>query len=209
MNTPYWTAAGFTRIDHITSSGSYDSRMDALITTPTIPTTLTHVVRFLTPYETPPQVLVWLTGLSGATGAEVNVATAAKQITETGFELQISSHDGAPVQSVGAAWAVFESLGEGEPHTVKVDSYSNKWHGRPRAVTLESTSTLGHHGSVHRVGFAALCAVDLALEAGVWVEVRMDTEIEKGAVAPYPTVKIKAGPADRRVYSVGVGYYVL
>lgn len=204
---PYGTASGWTKIDHIASSGSYDSRMDAMITTPTLPNKLTHTVRFAAPFAAPPQIAVWLTGLSAVTGAEVKVTAAADKITETGFELLISSGDGTPIESVGAAWAVFEKLGDGKKPVVKVGSFSSR--GRSRAVTLKVNWKISTNDGPNEAGLAAICAVDLKMEGGVWVELELRMARDSWTVSLIPFSRFTAGPENATVYSIGVGYVLL
>lgn len=142
--------------------------MDALITTPTLLTMLTHIMRFRTPFVTPPQVVVWLTGLGAATGVEVNIPAVADKITKTRFELRINSGDGAPLESVGAAgWTVLKIARDGERHVTIVCSYSSS---RPRVVKSFEKCVLSNC-LCGLVEMAAVCLVGLALERGLRVEV--------------------------------------
>lgn len=102
------------------SHGTYDSRMDSSINTPTIPLIISKVVNFKFQLLDAPSVAVWLTGMSGTTGAAVAIQVTAINITTTQFTLQIDSSAGDRLLSVGVAWAVWDS-----DEKLVVDSFDN------------------------------------------------------------------------------------
>lgn len=203
---PYGIGYGWTEIEHCISSGKYDSREDPLVTTATLPTEFVRYVPFESSPESPPQVLVWLTGLSAVAGAEVRVAVRAREITESGFELEVRSHGGVPIASVGAAWAFFDSWRQGDHPTLVVDTYrSSPWRETPMSTDI---CILAPPWPVSKVGYAAISALHLVLEERVWVE--MKVHIEKHDPANMgPTVRMQAGPVASKVYSVGMECYML
>lgn len=144
---------------------------------------------------------MWLTGLSAATGVEVNVAAVADKITKTGFELRINSGDGAPLGSVGAAWAVFSNVSNGRRRVIEVGSYNSS---TPRLVTLFKRCKLSTNCPKNRIEMAAMCSVDLVLRRGLWVE--LYELLDEPPENPDLTIGIGAGSEDARGYSVGVGY---
>lgn len=203
---PYGIGYGWTEIEHCISSGKYDSREDPQVTTATLPTEFVRYVHFESPPASPPQVLVWLTGLSAVAGGKVSVAVRARGITDTGFELEIRSHGGVPIGSVGAAWAFFEAQGKGEHPTLAVETYcSEPWRTTPM---LTKACILADRGPISGVGFAAISALHLVLEERVWIEMTVNME-KNHAVREEPTVRIKAGPVESKVYSVGLECYTV
>lgn len=195
---PYGITVSWPEIEHLATSnrhGSYDTRMDPLITTPTIPTILTQNIRFGKPFDTPPKVIVWLTGLSAATGAAVCVKAVANDITETEFQLHISSDGGSRLGSVGVAWAVWPEAGIsdhlGLQKVANVGSVCAVAPGGGRVPVFSKT------GSVRgKVVMVAVSAVDLVLAGGVWVEV----------VFTGQSWRMSAGPVDASMYSARVAY---
>lgn len=190
------------RIANCVYHGNYDSRMDALITTPTVPTSLTQIIRFTTPFETPPKVAVWLTGLSSATGSTVFVKAGANNITETEFELQINSGDGARLGSVGAAWAVWPEVDRHSEYTVRaIGSVSTAVPGGARVPRLGASGKQLQASHYGKVVLAAVGAVDLVLEGSLWVEVEVSLTENKPLYWG-----MSAGPPDVMLYSVRLVY---
>lgn len=186
--------------------GSYDSRMDTLITGATIPTTITNRILFANAFPTPPKVVVWLTGFSAATGAAVSVKVTANDITETAFVLQISSGEGARLGSVGVGWAVWPENGWSDwgqkQAAVKVGSVSTLIPGEARLPRLAAVGTLAK-GAVGAVFLVAVSAVDLVLTGNLWVDVAM-VPGSGGYSDIASTWRMTAGPATARVYSARV-----
>lgn len=203
---PYGIGYGWTEIEHCISSGKYDSREDPLVTTATLPTEFVRYVPFESSPEYPPQVLVWLTGLSAVAGAEVNVTVRAREITEAGFELEIRSHGGVPIGSVDAGWAFFDSQGERDHPTLVVDTYrSEPWRETPM---LTKACILARGGIASKVGYAAISSLHLVLEERIWVEMKVNMEMHHpGNMGT--TVRIHAGPVESKVYSVGMECYTV
>lgn len=142
--------------------------MDPLIAGATIPTTITNHIVFTAPFSTPPKVVVWLTGLSATTGAAVSVNVTANDITEAGFVLQISSGDGARLQSVGTAWAVWAENGEHQSSPITVDCLNTLTPGKQRVTLFRNPETLVDGTAIVMV---AVSAVDLVLVENLWVAV--------------------------------------
>lgn len=189
-------------IAHSAYHGNYDSRMDALITTPTVPTSLTQIIRFPKPFETPPKVAVWLTGLSSETGSTVGVRAGANNITETMFELQINSGDGARLGSVGAAWAVWPKVDRDREYWVQaIGSVSTTVLGTVWVPMLGAAGEQRQATHYENVALAAVCWVDLILEGSVWVEV----EVKKRDNLQLRW-EMSAGPGDALFYSVRLVY---
>lgn len=203
---PYGIRDGWTQIDHRITRGLYDSRNDPLITTRTLPTELVRYLHFNSTPESPPQVVVWLTGLSAPTAAGICVAVTARNITATGFELHICSNGGMPIWSVGVAWAIFNPLGEGEYPTLVVETYRSP--GRGRTPMFKDGCVMLDRGPASKVEFAAISALDVVLDEKVWVEVKVDMAMPDLRTKS-PTVRITAGPVGSNVYSVGTGFYVV
>ncbi|KAL7269826.1 hypothetical protein RUND412_007485, partial [Rhizina undulata] len=184
--------------------GGYDTRMDLLLTSPTLPVTITNVIRFKEAFRSPPKVVVWLTGLSAHNGATVHVSTTANDVTETGFVLHMSSGDGDTLKSVGAAWAAWDEAHEGGYEgnpAVRVGSFSTTKLGSVRTRKwAETGSLLGRESKV----FLSVCAVDLVLAGSLWMDMTMSEK------STYDRDKfkwnLKAGPVDARVYSARVAY---
>lgn len=194
-SVPYGTASGWLDTNSLGTSvsrGHYDSRTDPLITSPTLPTTIAHVVRFGEPFPTPPKVLVWLTGLSAAAGAAVAVKATATDITETDFTLRISSVDGAALASVGAGWAVWSQTSS------RVGSVSTVAPGCERVSVLAKEGSLAVGG---RVALVAFCALDMVLSGDVWVEL-----MQEDHGSDQLRWVMSAGPASASVYSARLGY---
>lgn len=137
----------------------------------------------------------------------MTVAATANKITETGFELHIISGDGTPIGSVGAAWAVFKEVSDSEQPVVKVHSYTSCIGSS--VVRLEGKHTLLVHGRPGNVGLAAICAVDLKMEGGVWVDMELAIDRQPRRVKSDPIVWVKAGPENAIVYSIWVGFVLL
>lgn len=190
-------------MNHLASSvnhGSYDTRMDPLITTSTIPSTLTHIVTFEKPFANPPQVLVWLTGLSATTGAAVCVKAVANNITESEFTLHITSAEVTPLGSVGVAWAVWPEAhssnqggggSQGTASAMQVGSVSTVTPGGARVRVLSKSGSVG--GEIRMAGIST---VDLVLAGGLWVELVLEGR----------GWSMSAGPADAIVYAARVAY---
>lgn len=168
--------------------------MDPVIVSPTIPTTFTKVIRYKSAFDTPPKVIVWLTGLSAAA---VCVKAVANDITETEFALQIRCSDGTQLASVGVAWAVWPEAGGSD----------NGWSGTRSVVNVGSVSTaktgearvpvFSGSGSLRKAAvMAALSEVDIVLVGGVWVQL----------VFKQARWEMTAGPVDASVYSARVAY---
>lgn len=177
-----------------TSHGSYDSRMDPLVAGATVPTTITNRIFFQNAFPTPPNVAVWLTGLSAATGAAVSVKATANNITETDFTLQISSGDGARLDSVGIAWAVWPEAAGYQSPKVTVGSVSTANPQKGRVSTLGASGVLPQNQRA-KILLVAVSAVDLVLTGGLWVDV--------GANSGW---MMRAGPAKAIVYSARIMY---
>lgn len=201
---PYGLSACWLAMEHIRSStdyGSYDTRLDPLITTKPLKLTTTHTVRFKKPFPTPPIVLVWLTGLGAKSGALVSVKATANNVTESEFSLQVTSSGGDRLESVGVAWAVWpEAPGWGQK-TPKAGSVSTVAAGARRVTNLNTEGTV----PVKWVQFASLCAVDIVLRGGVWMTVK--TVTETSSYGPQGTKwTMSAGPAGSQVYSARIVY---
>lgn len=173
--------------------------MDPLITTTPLQTVIIHIVRFKKPYPTPPSVLLWLTGLSAKSGASVRVKATANNLTESEFSLQISSEGGDRLGSVGVAWAVWPQTATSGVQALKTGSVSTVVAGARRSPNLNTEGTLG----VPLVQFASLCEVDMALSAGVWVNMQV---VGRTSYAPGATWSMNAGPLGARVYSARIAY---
>lgn len=201
---PYGLVGNWHEMDHIRSSteyGTYDTRMDTRITSPTLPTTITHVVHFKKPFSTPPTVLVWLMGLSATSGAAVSVKATANNITETEFVLQISTGGGAPLGSVGAAWAVWSGVPEWGRQTVNVGSVSTAAPEGAELLSFWPRRMLPVTGSVQ---FVAACAVDLLLSGGVWVY--LEIVYEGGNYRQDIAWKLGAAHGNAKVDSARLAY---
>lgn len=168
--------------------------MDPLVTGGTVPTTITNRIFFQNAFPTPPNVAVWLTGLSAATGAPVSVKVTANNITETDFTLQISSGDGARLDSVGIAWAVWPDAAGYQSSKVTVGSVSTATPLKGRVSTLAASGVFPQ-GKGARMLLVAVCAVDLVLTGGLWVDVGTDSGW-----------MMKVGPAKAIVYSARIMY---
>lgn len=204
---PYGLSACWLAMEHIRSStdyGSYDTRLEPLTTTKPLKLTTTHTVRFKTPYTTPPKVLVWLTGLGAKSGTRVCVKASANNVTESEFSLQMTSGSGHRLESVGVAWAVWpEAPGWGQ-NTAKVGSVSTVAAGARRVTNLNTEGNV----PVKWVQFASLCAVDMVLRGGVWMNVEM--VMETSSYGPQGTKwTMSAGPAGSQVYSARIVYTFL
>lgn len=151
-------------------------------------------------------MVAWLTGVSAATGMKACAQVAARKITEAGFELHIRSNGGVPIGSVGVAWATFETKGRGEHPSLEVDTSSTPWRGW--TPLLRDDCVLLDRGPSRRVGFAAICELALVLEERVWVEMKVDMELHPFSTK-CPIVRIKVGPVDSKVYSVGMVCYTV
>lgn len=199
VSVPYGTASCWPRLfsrSACTISGSYDSRMDVLIMAPTVPTTLTRIVRFKEAFLAPPKVAVWLTGLCATPGAAVSVKAVANNISKTEFVLEIFSGDGAALASVGAAWAVWPD----DVELAKVGTVITVKPGGARVPVSELKGKLDVGGSAALV---ALCAVDLVLAGGLWLEVTHRTDQWP---PKYLRWVMTVGPADATVYSATLAY---
>ncbi|KAL0634512.1 hypothetical protein Q9L58_006530 [Maublancomyces gigas] len=146
-------------------SGTYDSRIDSSITSPTIPVIISKVIAFNPPFTDTPEVVVWLTGLSATTGTVVSILVTATNITTTQFTLQIDSSAGDHLFSVSVAWAVWKA-------DVKL------------GVDFRNTFQRSVSHSVWTLQHAAVSAVKLVLEPeqymtldATMVEYRDDTKI--------------------------------
>lgn len=234
---PYGLASSWPGMDIVRSSadyGYYDTRMDAGNTSALLPTRIDHVVRFKNPFVTPPVVMVWLTGLSAARGTTVSVQLSANNVTETDFTLQITSGlgFGAVLRSVGVAWAVWTvASGWGQHTTKKVGTVSTVSPGGVRVSNLTGSGKLAGDSTA----LVAVCAVDLVLGGGVWIDVEMEggeTPPELGPQRPSDPVsyglgfgstttsmfgqssvrkeglmwKLNAGPVGARLYSARITY---
>lgn len=236
--TSSWPGVDFTST--CAGHGNYDSRMDPAMTGPTLPTTVSHRVVFGYAFPSPPKVVVWLTGFSAAPGAAVSVQVTAINITETKFVLQINSGDGARLGSIGVGWAVWPATGVWpKPVTgvwpqpaVEVGSVSTRTPGKARVSSLATTGVL----QAKKMLLVAVCAVDLVLAGGLWMEVAVGPNIggegsflghrgysrvphpydpyeDEGMPPPparYPgnatTWSMKAGPSTAIVYSARVAH---
>ncbi|KAL0632588.1 hypothetical protein Q9L58_008519 [Maublancomyces gigas] len=194
---PYGLGSGWPAVQIMrtcTSHGSYDSRMDPLVTGATVPMTINRRIFFQNAFPTPPNVAVWLTGLSAATGAAVSVKATANNITETDFMLQISSGDGARLDSVGIAWAVWPEAAGYQSPRVTVGTVSTVTPQKGRVSTLAASGEFPQ-GKGGKMLLVAVCAVDLVLTGGLWVDVGADSRW-----------MMKVGPAKAIVYSARIMY---
>lgn len=168
--------------------------MDPQVTGATIPRTINNRVFFEKAFPTPPTVAVWLTGLSAATGKAVSVTVTANNITESDFELQICSGDGARLGSVGVAWAVWPGAAGYPSAAVSVGSVSTAIPQKRKVSALAASGALPR-GNGTRLLLVAVCAVDLVLMGGLWVDV--------GAESGW---RMKVGPANAILYSARIMY---
>lgn len=168
--------------------------MDPVVTGPTIPTTISNRVSFNHAFPIPPKVVVWLVGLSAPPGAAVSVQVTANNITETNFVLQICSGDRARLGSVGVAWAVWPDASGWQQTAVDVGSVSTLTPGQPRRSTLGAKGTLPGTTKL----FVAVCAVDLVLSGGLWVDL-----VVAHAGGGW---SMNAGPSTAIVYSARVAH---
>lgn len=129
------------------------------------------------------------------------VKATANNVTESEFSLQISSGGGDRLGSVGVAWAVWpETPGWGQTAR-KAGSVSTVVAGAKRVANLNTTGIVPVPG----VFFAAVCAVDMYLRGGVWINVQMSPETP--AYGPNGTQwSMSAGPVGSQVFSVRIAY---
>lgn len=184
---------GMQYIREAANYGSYDTRMDALITATTLPTSLTRTIVFKEPFTTPPAVIVWLTGLCAASGAAVCVHVTANKVSETEFTLEISSGVHTRLVSVGVAWAVWSETKVDSQIPARVGSASTVAKGGARVPKLGGSGKVPWEG---RVVLVALCALDLVLGDALRINVTMNG-LRWG---------MGAGPVDARLYSARVTY---
>lgn len=111
-----------------------------------------------------------------------------------------------PIRSVGVAWAIFDSLGEGKYPTLVVHTYRSTGHGM--APMFKDDCVMLDRGPSSWVEFAAISALDLVLDDRVWVEMKVDMEMHE-RMSKCPTVRITAGPVDSKVYTVGSAFYIV
>lgn len=131
---------------------------------------------------------------------------AARNVTETGFEMCICTRGGMPIGSVGVSWAIFDSVGKGKYPTLLVATHRSTGDGM--APMFNEECVMMHRGPAGKVEFAAISTLDLRLDDKVWVEIKVDMEMHHG-MPKSPTVRMTAGPVDSRVYSVGSGFYTV
>lgn len=210
---PYGLGSSWPGMEHVRSSsdyGFYDTRMDARITATSLWNTFNHIVRFKTPFTAPPAVMVWLTGLGAASGASVSVQVTANNITETGFALQVTS---GSLRSVGVAWAVWPETPRYGQSKLRVGSVSTVVPGCARVPKFTECGEVGFEGEPVLV---AVCAVDMVLSGGVWMDVEM-TGCPESDLSPRRTLyapsgrpgfcwRMSAGPVGAKVYSARVAY---
>lgn len=192
--------------------GCYDTRMDPRITATFLRTSFNHIVSFNTPFTTPPAVMVWLTGLSGPSGASVSVQITANNITETGFALHVAS---GSLRSVGVAWAVWPETPLWGQKKLVVGSVSIVAPGSPKVPKFAEFGDTGREGEPVLV---AVCAVDVELAGGVCMDVEMaGSPISQQSIQGYgkcvlffepPKLswRMRAGPVGAKVYSARVAY---
>ncbi|KAL0636379.1 hypothetical protein Q9L58_004629 [Maublancomyces gigas] len=210
---PYGLGSSWPGMEHVRSSaayGCYDTRMDARITATSLWTSFNHIVRFRTPFTTPPAVMVWLTGLSAASGASVSVQVTANNITETGFALQVTS---GSLRSVGVAWAVWPETPRYGQTKLGVGSVITEAPGSARVPKFTEFGEIGGEGEPVLV---AVCAVDVVLGGGVWMDVEMtgcpqaDWSPQRRLFGPSGpsqlSWRMSAGPVGAKVYSARVAY---
>lgn len=201
---PYNLASSWPGMDNIRKSadyGSYDTRMVALLWGSALPATITHVVHFKNAFPVPPNVMVWLTGLSAARHATVCVKVTANNVTESEFALQICSAGSASLGSVGVAWAVWPITPRWGQTTATVGSVNTVGPVAPRVSNMNATGTV----PVRAVMFVALSAVDLVLGERLSMDVQMVRT--NGSYGPQgSTWTFSAGPVGASVYSARVAY---
>lgn len=142
-------------------------------------------------------MVVWLTGFSGATGTSVSITVVANDITETEFALQIRSSDGAPLLSVGVAWAVWPEAGgsnggysDARP-VVNVGPVSTTKTGDARVPVFSGSGSFRGTAVI-----AGLSAVDMVLAGALWIEL----------VVKEAGWAMEVGPVGASVYSVRMCY---
>lgn len=210
---PYGLGSSWPGMEHVRSCadyGCYDTRMDARITATSLWTSFNHIVRFKAPFAAPPAVMVWLTGLGAASGASVSVQVTANNITETGFALQVTS---GSLRSVGVAWAVWPETPRYGQTKLRVGSVSTVAPGCARVPKFTEFGEVGCEGEPVLV---AVCAVDVVLAGGVWMDVEMtgcpqsDWSAQRTLFRPHGPSKLSwrmsAGPVGAKVYSARVAY---
>lgn len=177
-----------------TTHGSYDSRVDPLISG-ILPRTITKNISFPITFRNPPVVAVWLTGLGAESGATVAVEVAADEITKTDFVLKITSGDGDQPGSVGVSWAVWPAPGEYPNPRTTVVSVCTVAPGVSRVLTLTGSGT---------VPLAAVCAINLVLTCDLWIDVAVTSGRGGFSGIEETSWNMKAGPVGATVYSTSV-----
>lgn len=206
---PYGISNGWPSAEKLEKScdrGRYDTRLDALITSPSpLPTTITRLIRFKETFSSIPKVMVWLTGLSATSGAAICVKATANDVTETEFALQITSREGAPLVSAGAAWAAWPEANVWSQPAVTVGSFSTVKPGGAKVSTLQAVGTTEGHMIGGPNVFLAVCTVDMVLEGSVWMDLSIKQEQHGHRRVSWG---MKAGPVEAKFYSARVGYVI-
>lgn len=132
------------------------------------------------------------------------MGATAYNVTETGFALQITSSEGAPLASAGVAWAAWpELIGWGQPN-VKIGSFSTVKPRGPKVSNLQAEGTMMKHTIGGSNIFLAVSTVHMVLEGSVWMDLSIKEEEQYGE-SEFGW-NMKAGPAAARLYSAIVVY---
>lgn len=156
-------------------------------------------------YSAPPVVVVWLTGFNTPLHKPWRAQTSASTITQTGFTLHIDTWGGSELFSAGVSWIAYDA-DDPQIHSCRLNTgVAASWKGSK--LWQEKWQDCGPEtwGDRPRRHLMLVNSIDVDNAR----ELELALRFQDTATAGSFKWKMTAGPANVRLYSVGVTYISL